>query len=188
MPRPRPLRHGEAGRTLAHRLATRVDRLRQFSTRFGLRSVRAFLVWTKYTGEERGEGREVEVHRVEMLPTPKVSDLSSITLNPYSAGVFPVGTVRLDLISAAFTREQLMGRELPASEQPNTAIAEPYDFFYELVDDDRTTQNPLRAKFRPLSAPARREGNVCWSIMLERVSEDRTTQGQSTYLDREEGD
>jgi hypothetical protein len=180
MPKPRPLTPAEAKRTLTQRLAPRVDSLRQFSTRFGLRSRRVFLVWTKYSGYERGEGNEYEVARVELLPTPKVSALTNLTLTPYAAGILPVGSVRVELISATFSSEELLGQVPPAT-PTGEPIEQPWDFFYEIVEDHRVSDHPARQKFRVLGTPSRDEGSVSWSLILDRVDEDRSPDGRSMY-------
>ena len=181
MPRPRPLSPEEAKRTLANRLGTRIaPRLRQFATRFGIRSKRVFLVWTKFTGSERGEGNENIISRIELLPTPRVTDLSSITYQPYSAGVLPVGSVRVDKIALTVTMDQLMGKAVPG-QLKGAKIEEPYGFFYEIVEDGRGDGVPMRQRFRLYGVPDRREEDVCWSIMLERVAEDLARNGQSQY-------
>lgn len=194
----RPLTPFEARNTLAHRLSPRVDRLRQVATRFGIRSDRVFLVWTKFTGLERGEGEEQEVQRLEILPTPRVHDLTSISLNPLTGGILPAGSVRVDRISARFNDDILQGRVPPGSAERGKRTNEPFDFFYEIVADGRSDA-PLvgcgdvheaelvsggptkaaRARFRPASMPERREGGVEYSIVLERISEDRTAEGLS---------
>lgn len=183
MSRPHPLSRIEARRSLAQRLAPRVDRIRQLSTRFGLRSRRVFLVWTKFTGAERGEGREREIRRIELLPTPKVSDLTSLALTPYAAGILPVGSIRLDYVSALLSEELLRGKLPPADEKIGAPIEEPFSFFYELVEDERTSDAPARAKFRLFGTPWRKEGDVKWNIVLERISEDRRPDGSSQLGD-----
>ena len=99
-------------------------------------------------------------------------------LTPYAAGVLPVGMTRVDLVSAKWTREELRGKIPPASQERASLIEEPYDFFWEIVDDKRMGGRPTRRKFRVVSL-TRDEGNVCWSVLLERVSEDRTPEGLS---------
>lgn len=197
---PKPLFPGQARNTLANRLSGKVDRLRQLNTRFGLRADRVFLVWTRYDGEERGEGAEKEVARFELLPTPRVSDQTSILFNPYSAGVLPSGSVRVDQISARMTTEVLMGHRVPDEARPPGApILEPTDFFWEIVRDDRgelplggccgddSRMTPLRgqsvlprARFRIAGMPELREGGFEYIVALERVSEDRQYNGESS--------
>lgn len=152
------------------------DRLRQLNTRFGLRSKRCFLVWTKFTGEERGEGDEKILARVEILPTPKVGDLTSLTLNPFTAGTFPVGSVRIQEISLSFTYDELMGTKVPGQDKP---IADPIDFFWELVEDGRGDAKPERARYRVLGTPVRNESEVMWEVILERTAEQFSRDGRS---------
>ena len=181
MPRVRPLTPDEARRTLANRLGMRVaPRLRQFATKFGLRAKRVFLVWTKFDGDERGAGSERVVARVELLPTPQVIDLSSVVNNPFSAGVLPVGAVRVDKVAITYTADQLTGKAVPGHEDAK-AVPEPFDFFYEIVEDGRGDTEPARQRFRLLGYPDRREGDVCWRLLLERASEDMARDGASNY-------
>lgn len=174
MPRVRPLRQGEAQRTLAHRLAPRVDRLRQLNTRFGLRPYRVFLVWTKFGGAERGEGDENLIKREELLPTPKVTDLNAVSKTLYTVGVLPVGTIRVEEISATYTADFLEGKII----EPGKPIPQPYSFFYEVVEDDRGgTAQTERAKYRIAMKPFRMPGKVQWTITLERMSDDLDRDG-----------
>lgn len=184
---------------MANKFSKRVDRLRQLNAKFGLRSDRVFLVWTQYTGEERGEGDEVEVARLEILPTPRVSDQTSIQFAPFSAGVLPVGSVIVDQISAQFTEEVLLGKRVPDEACPVGAdIPQPTDFFYEIISDDRGVEAPAgcgpeneqmalrrgnsvipRSRFRVVGHPERLEGRVQFKVALERISEDRAFDGTS---------
>lgn len=98
---------------LADRLQPTVDRLRQRLTGYGLRPYATYLVWTRWSGDERGEGTEREVARVPLLPNPKVDDLTRLSLSPYSGGTLPVGSVQLSRITTLITRENLMGTMVP---------------------------------------------------------------------------
>lgn len=103
---------------LAQRLAPRADKIRQKLTDFGLRPYDVFLVWTRWDGEERGEGYERELRRVRIVPNPKVEDLTSISLSPYAAGILPVGSIRLSEISISLTADDLAGRTIPGASYP----------------------------------------------------------------------
>ena len=191
MPVPRPLTSTEAASSLANRLGVRLaPRLRQLATRFGIRSTRVFLVWTRWTGEYRGEGDERELARVELLPTPKVSNDTAVQGQPYSAGKLPVGMLTVNLISLRYTREMLEGKVIPSNnEGANKVVApkrasedareEPIDFFWELVEDGRGDTPPTRDRYRVLGDPSRDEGNVAWIATIERSSEDRTRAGMT---------
>lgn len=184
MPKPRPLRPDETNRTLVGRFERGrdggpglADKLRQLHTKFGARSRRLFLVWVKWTGDERGEGTEQVVRELEVLPTPKVSELTAISRNPFSAGMLPVGSLRIDEISASFSEETLRGRMVPGQ----GPVPEPYDFFFETREDGRGGEGePLRQRYRLLAGPARKETNISWSIVLERASGERKRDGSSS--------
>lgn len=195
--RPRPLTPRQARHTLAHRLAPRVDRLRQFATRFGVRPYRCWLVWTQWSGE-RGEGEETPVARMEILPTPKVVSLDSVTFRGFSGGMIPVGSMRVTEVSALFTSDQLRGIAIPSSEfawendppRPTSAqclparlddkgLPEPLDFYWEVQEDGRGDNPAERMKFRLMAQPFRRAGAVSWEVMLERVGPDAKRDGTS---------
>lgn len=200
---------GTRGR-LAQRLQPTVDRLRQRLVVAGLRVYDVWLVWTVWSGDERGEGTESELRRVPILPQPEVVDLTSLSLSAYGAGVIPLGSVRLNAITARLTADNLMGFAVPlapyytgcgiaypggipvpaeqlalsASEQitkhaPHVGgrVTQPISFFYEIVQND--VANAQRQKFRVLSPPFKRPNRFDWTMVLERISEDRDRQGRS---------
>lgn len=179
--RPHGLTPEQAGRSLVHRLAPRIDRIRQIPVNLGLRPDRVYLVWTRYTGDERGEGVEQELARIELLPTPKVSDQTAVTKNPFSAGTLPVGSVRLDHVSAQYDFDTLNGWMPPASTEQGENVSQPSDFYYEIAKDGRAGGLTHRTKYRLLSTPSRVPGAVSWSITLERISEDAQPNGESSY-------
>ena len=199
MPRVRPLNPGEASRTLANRLGGRVDRLRQLETRFGLRARRVFLTHTVFDGEERGEGNERVISRAELLPTPRVTDASAVNLRPWSGGVLPEGSIRVDQISIArYTLDvltgarfaeglfagQLVHRATPvsgSSEDPR--IWRQVLFFYEIVEDGRGDNPAYRERFRLLGVPWRAEGQFGFGVLLEAESEPLGRDGESTVQD-----
>lgn len=179
MPPPRALRPGEAKRTLAHRLGTRLaPRLLQLATRFGIRPYRCYLLWTRWTGRERGEGKEEEIARVELLPTPKV-DVSGISYEGTSVGRVPTGSITLREITVNYTADQLQGYVIP--DKSEDVIPEPFDFHYEIVEDDRGDSKPKRSKYRISRQPFRDAENVMWVVGLERVSEDNGRDGKSDF-------
>lgn len=182
MPPIRPNPH--PGRSLLAKLAGSpgkpgvVDRVRQIATNLGARPHRAFLIWTRWTGAEVGEGREEEIARTEILPTPVVTDLSSVTWRPFSAGKLPVGSISVSEISAGqWSIDQLRGWMKP----DGTRLDEKREsFFYEVTEDGRTEgRAPGRMRYRLLSEPFLRADNVEWRLLLERASEDMDRSGAS---------
>jgi hypothetical protein len=179
MPRPRPLGPGEAASTLAHRLGARLGpRLFQFNTKFGIRPYRVFLVWSRWTGEDRGEGNETICHRIEIIPTPKL-DVSGVRYVGSPIGRLPDGTVNVSEITVNYTADQLSGLVFPREHED--ILPEPNDFYYEVVEDDRGDPAPQRAKYRLASQPMRDAAMVMWRVTLERMSEDNLRNGRSPY-------
>ena len=183
MPRVRPLTPEQARRTLVNRFGPRMDRLRQFPTNFGLRPYRVFLTWTKFSGDETGEGAETIYQRIEILPTPKLIDLSSINFSPVSAGILPIGSIQLRRVSIAYTQDTLEGKSVPI---PHITPPEPFSFFYEVVEDGRGDNPSDRQRYRLASSPFRAAGGCEWKLTLERVSGDMKRTGQSNFNSGEE--
>jgi hypothetical protein len=199
---PHPLTRDEAKATLVNRYGAIADKYRQLYTNYGLRSRRVFLVWSRWTGEERGEGHERLLAEIEILPTPRISDATSIQRRPYSAGTLPEGSLFLDQISmATFTQDILRGWVIPAvrptprtcaerNMQPDLEVAlsvngktfergsdRRIDFWYEIVEDGRGDFPASRSRYRVLSDPSRKEGSLFFSLVLERADEARDRSG-----------
>lgn len=192
---PRPIRaltQDQAKRTLLSRLSGTqqrvgvIDRTHQISTRLGMRPNRVYLVWARWTGAERGEGDQLILQRIEILPTPMVSDLTSVALNPYSAGKLPVGAVRIDQISAGRYREDyLRGTLIPSDPlfgQAGTPInVQTEDFWVEVQEDGRNVplgQQAERKRFRIFGGPFLSPCCTQYSVIVERMSEDMRRDGQ----------
>ena len=183
----RPLRPGEAGKTLASRLAPLVDRVRQLNTRFGVRPYRVFLVWTYWEGSETGEGYEVLKQRVEILPTPKAKE--NMRYAPWHAGILQEGSFTIDEVSVVnYTEDYLRGFDpklIPGLDMmgPNPSIPEPWDFFYEVVQDGRGGREPERPRFRMDGCPYLKADSAEWQFTLERTSRQRTRKDRSPFGD-----
>jgi hypothetical protein len=181
MPKVRPITPIEAKRSLVSRLGPRVDRLRQFCTKFGLRPLKVFLVYLKYTGAEYGEGEQKEAQRIELLPTPKVQSMSDVALQPLNAGIEGDGGVTLTKVSSRYTFDQLRGLYVP--ERHEDHLEPPYFMVYEIVEDGRGDPQPVRQTFRLASLPERRAGQIDWTLKLQRVSGGNDRTGEPTYGD-----
>lgn len=173
MPRVRPLSPDQPRRSLATRLAPVSDRIRQIATNLGVRPYRVFLVWTRFDGEERGDGNETILARKEILPTPKVPSLESLQEAAYSGGVLVTGTLRVERVSLKFTRYDLMGRDIPGVGIVDQ-IPSNIDFFWEIEMDDRQRIEGDRTyptRYRIMSEPTYRAGGTSWTVTLERQDE-----------------
>lgn len=163
-----------------------IDRARQVGTKIGLRSRRVFLVWTQWSGPEIGTGDEVELARMELLPTPRVVGIDAVAFQSMSAGVLPEGSIKVDCVSVRYTEDQLRGYVVPVG--PCCPVMLDWNppppngsFFYEVVEDGRGDAEPVRQKYRLSSQAWRREGRISWSFTLERISEDATRSGPSRF-------
>ncbi len=203
-----PLTPDQARATIAHRLGSRLaPKVRQLNTKFGLRPQRVFLVWTRWNGAERGEGKEAETYRAELLPTPKVDSMDGVAFSLLQAGTVPVGSVKVSEVSVSYTEDQLRGLAQPPTHADSSCcvsastcmlehvapvlhpehITEPNDFYYEVVEDGRGDDPPHRAKFRLLNRPFRRADKLDWSLLLERVGQDNNREGSSATGQGTEG-
>lgn len=171
------------------RLARVADRVRQrVATRLGVRPYRVFLTWTRYglsQDSERGDGGQRPFARVELLPTPRVTDLTGVIRRSFSVGTVPDGSIRVDRISAAaYTSDVLKGTRIPALVGPEAQplpradqegpggeaqFAEGVDFFYEVVEDGRGDDPAARQRFRLLAEPYRDAGGAQWVVALQRA-------------------
>lgn len=175
MPTPKPL--ANPSMSFIARLAGRpgrvgiVDRIRQIPTMLGARPYRVHLVWVTWTGLRRGEGDEKLVDELEILPTPLVADLTSVTRNPFSAGTLPVGSIMVSEVSAGqYTEDTLRGWKKPSGERLNQ---EREDFWWEVREDGRTAgKDPEKRRFRLLGEPFLNAENVEFRCLLERTSPD----------------
>ena len=95
MPIVGPLSQSKATRTLVRKLSPTVDRLRQIATNLGVRPYRVFLVRTRWSGEERGEGQEVVYDEREILPTPRVKQVSNLMRYLTEVGVGEQGELKV---------------------------------------------------------------------------------------------
>lgn len=141
---------------------------------------------------------------LELLPTPRVSDLSSLTRRPYAAGIFPEGSLRIDQISAgAYTSDVLKGLSIPnqSTSAPRADAGAAVngngverstnpriDFWWEIQEDGRGDDPASRERFRVLGRPSRKEGSLYWAVNLEEASEARNRPGTKTQIGVDDSD
>lgn len=175
MARIRALPAGTASRKLVHRIGRIADNVRQIATNLGARPFRVFLVWEVWDGGEKGEGDVSEYRRIEILPTPMVDNIDALASPTSIAGTVPTGNIRVrDVSVQRYDHNTLSGYLFPNDAEK---IPEPYDFFYEVVQDDRHEAKPRRWKFNLTAPPALIPTRATWTLLLERASEDRNRDG-----------
>ena len=126
------------------------------------------LFWYTWDGDERGEGGEREIGRVEILPTPKVMSLDAMAMSPAGGGMIPLGSIRVEKITGTLTLDQLKGITMAGGDH-KLHIPERVSFVYEVKEDGRGDEQPEIARFRLASPPFRRAGRMDWVVNLERI-------------------
>ena len=170
----RPLRPDQLRQTLASKLVPIVDKIRQLSTTFGTRPYRVFLVHVLWSGGRIGAGTPAEVSRREILPTPKVVDLSSTVEMISAFGRTEDGSVVVEEISDKFSEDDLMGGtpDLVDAANPNTGRSNA-EFFWETQEQRNTSPVPVVRHYVPAGAPTRKPP-MGWRISLNKRDADRT--------------
>ena len=161
-----PVLHGR--KTLAESLGSTVDQIRQIATDLGVRPYRVWLVHWQWP-RKPGLGVPRETSRREILPTPRVMDLSGVPLSLASVGLTEMGGIKVDRISQRFSEDDLTGRTPDLRDPVRDATnREGSEFFYE-VRETRTTVPPTKPRrFIPANVPMLRRSGMEWSIMLNR--------------------
>jgi hypothetical protein len=162
------------GATLIDALAPAIDCARDLYTSLGLRTYQVNLVWTRWSGGERGVGQETVLAVETLLPTPKLSGLGAVAIELKELGSSEQGSVTLSEISLRYSEDLLMGRggPLPLGEPI------PFDvqFYWELAlpVGDGTA---IRRRLTPNGVPERSGGKLQWSIQLNETEGRRARDG-----------
>lgn len=161
--------------SLVGSLTNTVDRLRDLYVRYGARTYQVFLVWTRWSGGERGLGVEQVIKTVPVLPTPDVSTLTAIQNSTEMIGTAESGDLYITQISPRYTEAELVG--LAHFTRPGDPLPEDVSFYWEIFYPD-TDGDGVRRRFTPRSAPNSDPTKFQWRIRLLRQAEDRATSGE----------
>ena len=158
--------------SLGQELIEVVDCARDIPSELGLRPYTVRLVRTRWSGGARGLGTEEVLSVLDLLPTPKLVDLSGLQEVLQPVGLDEIGTVQVEQISGRFTEEQLRfldsdGRDPPAQESVWWEV--------EFVRPDGKPGE--RRRFVLVGAPEYLPGNVEWRVRLSKAHEDRGRDG-----------
>lgn len=161
--------------TVIDSLTPLVDCLRDLQTQLGARQYEVSLVWTQWTGGERGTGAESVVKVLPLLPTPMVSNLDDgLRRELQMIGMEEVGNIRIRELSPRFNEDLLLGQAVVVP--LGARIPADMSFYWE-VFFPRVGSAGVRRRFQPKSAPNKTPTNFEWSIELVKVSEDRGRDG-----------
>lgn len=161
----------DAAGGLVGELGDVVDCLRDIETQLGARQDEVRLVWSRWTGGQRGVGDEYVFHEVVIEPTPAVQELTALRLEITEAGRIEVGGLEISEISPRYSERLLLG-EIDGEIQPDT------NFYWEVTRGlDDPSKKPVRRRFFPASPPHDDETGFQWKIKLERAHGDRIPDG-----------
>lgn len=158
--------------SLATELIDVADDMRDLYTEFGVRRYVVRRLMIRWSGERRGEGSQFVELSEEILPTPKVLDLETLTEVVNPAGVDEIGTIVLTQISGRYTEEQLRGVTARGEDLDLNQ-----DFFYEIEFILANGKDTFRRRFFPRGVPTYVPEQLQWQVRLERQRDDRLPNG-----------
>jgi len=164
------------GKSLARKLVNPVDKLRDLYTRLGTRPYRVRIIRTRWPSGRRGMGPEAVVHVLELLPTPKVVDLTSLSAELTAVGVNQRGTVQLQQISGRYTEDHLTGVDADGN-----AVG-PNDSLYYEIESFRPDGKPADLRRFALAAiPYYDATGFAWSVILDSSTDARDRDGHPKH-------
>lgn len=158
--------------SLAQKLIPVVDRARDIQTQLGLRPYRVQIIKTRWSGTTRGRGVEQVVSELEILPTPFVVDMRSLSEVVTAVGVNEEGMVQLQKISGRYSEEMLLG--IGSDGNP---VAPNENVYYEIEFFRRDGGLSEKRRFVIDSTPTYLAGQVEWQITLVSANENRDRSG-----------
>lgn len=159
--------------TLAQKLISTADRIRDLFTLFGLRPYQVRIIRTRWTGAIRGAGQEYVTAELFIEPTPLISDLTGVMTIVSPVGLDEVGDIVLSEVSGRFTDNNLRGIDVDGSKpEPNEQV------YYEVVFPLQPgTTGGERRRFFINSAPMYQADNFQWRVKLDRSHQNRARNG-----------
>ncbi len=176
----RPPLTGLVPQTLASRLVTVADRVRNLKAKFGIRPYRVWMIHAYWTGRKRGDGELVIASRRELLPVPRVRDIDSVRRVLRSTGLTEEGDIVIDEISAKYAEDDLTGRTPDNIDPaiPRTSL-KTVEFWFEVQESRAVSPPPAPRRFSPpVAAPKLSRDGLQWLIVLTKQGNDRGRQGE----------
>ncbi len=163
----------EASNTLAFKLGRVADKIRDLNTVFGRRPYNVTIYRTRWSGAERGHGTESIIFQQDILPTPLLSDLGSLTEIASLHGLDEVGSIQISEVSSfRFNEDVLMGLDPEGFEPLDTD-----NVFYEIEFPRSDGRPATKRRFELRGAPMYRPDQFQWYLTLEKINNNRTRSG-----------
>jgi len=149
--------------SLVQSLTPCVDKIRDLYTCLGARVYEVAIVKTRWSGGERGVGVEQVVSEELILPTPRISDLTSLSASTQAIGQEEFGSIEVSQISPRYTEDFLAGREEGGAELPSDM-----NVYWEI-----RIPGSERRRFVLNSPPNLSPLKFEWTVRLEKAFENR---------------
>jgi hypothetical protein len=159
--------------SLAQKLVPVADKIRDLYTVFGARPYRIRLVRTRWVGGRRGVGVETVIYTMEIVPTPKVIDLNTLSEMVTPVGTSEIGLVQLQQVSGRYTEDMLLGVDADGNH-----VGEADDLYYEIEFFRRDGQESIKRRFALATAPYYHATKFQWNITLDSQVEKRRRDGR----------
>jgi len=155
--------------SLVAELVCAVDEARDIATQLGVRTYDAHVIRLRWSGGEIGSGTVIQVDDLQILPTPRVEGMDTVSDVVESYGALERGEISIDRISLSYTEDDLTGlRSGPLS--PGEEV------IWEITSLAPNAKK--RHTFHLGGAPTRKPGTVEWSVGLVRATVDRGAPGE----------
>lgn len=161
----------QLAKTLAQRFIPLADSLRDLCTKFGMRPYKLRVVRARWMGGRRGVGSPMIEQSLDILPTPLITDLSTLTEVVHPVGLDESGSILVTEISGRFTDNDL---RLRGAQEPDDPAVE---VFYEIEFPQPGGADSIKRRFYSRSAPHYNSGRLQWQLRLERAHPDRDMDG-----------
>ena len=171
----RPLRPEEVRASLMGEISPIVDDLRQIAVDLGLRPYRVFIVHVLWTGVKVGDGNPVEISRREILPTPRIRDMSATTEVLSAFGRVEEGGIVIDRISAKYSEDDLTGKTPDLIDPAMTRTGKRNgEYFWEVQENRPGFPKTIPRRYVHAAVPTLMRGGSHWRIPLNKQNVDRS--------------
>lgn len=171
----RPLRSDEVPATLMSQMSPDIDEIRQIATDLGLRPRRVFIVHVLWTGVKVGDGNPIEISRREILPTPRIRDMSATTEVVSPFGRVEEGGIVVDRISAKYSEDDLTGKTPDLIDPAMTRTGKRNgEYFWEVQENRPGFPKTIPRRYIHAAAPTLMRGGSHWRIPLNKQNVDRS--------------
>lgn len=160
------------GSTVVQRLNPYADQIRDIATRLGARPYRVILVWTRWSGGERGVGVEEVIREEPLLPTPQISTLNGIDQQVMSIGAEEVGGLKVTELPPRFSEDYLQGLA-----EDGCPIEPDQNFYWEIFFPRPDGSEGPRRRFVMKTTPSYQATDFEWTVDLVKAIQDRDRAG-----------